>query len=128
LKGLGEAGSEGGEAGDLLLTLRLADERGQRVVGANLEIDVSVPPWDLVDGAKVDVRGAKGVLAMNVPPGTKAGAKLRARGHGLDDGQGGRGDLYAVVRCALPDDLNERQKELLREMKAAGEKKEGGGA
>lgn len=128
LKGLGDPGSDGGEAGDLLLTLRLVDERGTRVLGADLETEVEVAPWDLVDGTKVDVRGAQGVLTMKVPPGAKAGARLRARGHGLDDGRGGRGDLYAVVRCALPDGLTERQKELLREMKAAGADANGGGA
>ncbi len=128
LKGLGEPGSDGGEAGDLLLTLRLRDDRGHRVVGADLEAEVTVAPWDLLDGTKADVRGAKGLVTLKVPPGTKAGRKLRVPGHGLDDGRGGRGDLYAVVRCALPDGLTERQKELLREARDAGPSAVGDGA
>jgi curved DNA-binding protein len=53
---------------------------------------------------------------LTIPAGTRAGARLRLRGQGLPDGRGGYGDFVAVVRIALPESLDERQRELLREL------------
>ena len=121
LAGLGESGSGGSaasSAGDLLLTLGLVAGARYRFHGdaseRSIETDVEVAPWDVLGGATVDVRTARGTVALKVPAGTRAGARLRLRGQGLADGRGGHGDLYAVVRLALPDDLSDEQRELLR--------------
>jgi curved DNA-binding protein len=115
LAGLGEAGA-GGPAGDLLLTLELTDGTRYRWHDdeQSIETDVEVAPWDVLGGATVDVRTARGTVVLKIPAGTRAGARLRLRGQGLGDGRGGHGDLYAVVRLALPDDLTAEQRELLR--------------
>lgn len=128
LKGLGEPGDEGGEGGDLMLTLRLASDDVYRVHGADVEADVPVAPWEAVAGCKVDVRTLDGVATVSVPPETRAGARLRMRGRGLEDGRGVRGDFYVVIRLALPDALTERQRELLKETAGAGTGAVKGGA
>ena len=128
LQGLGEPGVEGGQTGDLYLTLRLASDDVYRCLGSGLEADVAVAPWELLDGARVDVLTPDGVLVVNVPPGTRPGARLRLRGKGLEDGRGGRGDFYVVLRCALPEALSDRQRELIRELKSAGPASVTGGA
>jgi len=119
LAGLGEPGVEGAEAGDLILTLRLDPGRRFRLVGANLETDVAVTPWDALFGTEVDVETPDGTVVLKIPAGTKAGRRLRLRGKGLGDASGGRGDLHAVVRYELPEELTERQRELLRELRDA---------
>lgn len=131
LRGLGEPGGDGageGEPGDLLLTLRLRSDGAYRIAGADIEAEVPVAPWELLEGATVDVRAPGGVLAIKIPPGTRAGTRLRVRGRGLDDGRGGRGDFHAVLRCVLPEPLTARQKELLLELRQAGAGAVGGGA
>lgn len=128
LKGLGEPGDAGGEPGDLLLTIRLSGDDVYRIEGADLYADVPVAPWEALAGSKLDVRTPDGVFTLTVPANTRAGQKLRLRGKGLDDGQGGRGDFYAVIRLALPEQLNERQKQLLKELSLAGPNLVGGGA
>jgi len=128
LKNLGEPGAEGGQTGDLYLTLRLVSDDVYRCQGLDLEADVPVAPWELLDGARIDVRTPDGVMVVAVPKGTAAGAKLRLRGRGFDDGRGRRGDFYAVLRCVLPRSLSERQRELIRELKAAGPDVVAGGA
>ena len=128
LRGLGEPGDAGGEPGDLLLAVRLTSDDVYRVDGADVHADVPVAPWEALAGTKVDVRTPDGVLTLTVPAGTRAGQKLRLRGKGLDDGQGGRGDFYAVVRLALPEVLNERQRQLIKELSLAGPSLVGGGA
>ena len=120
LRGLGEPGEGGGEAGDLLLTLRLQSDATFRTDGADIEADLPLAPWKALAGARVDVRTPDGSVTLNVPPGTRAGTKLRIRGRGLDDGHGGRGNFYAVVRLALPETLTPEQRELLLKAGAAG--------
>jgi curved DNA-binding protein len=121
LRGLGEPGGSGepgasGEAGDLHLTLRLRDDATYRLVDGELEVRVTVAPWEAHAGASVDVRTARGVVALKVPAGTRSGKRLRLRGQGLADGQGGRGDCIARIELDLPEALSARQRELLDEL------------
>ena len=114
LRGLGEPGPGG--PGDLLLSLRLVADDVYRVRDEDVEADIVVAPWELLDGTSVDVAVPGGTATARLPAGTKPGQKLRLRGQGLARADGGRGDLLLVVRLGLPDDLSDRQKELLREI------------
>jgi molecular chaperone DnaJ len=49
-----------------------------------------------------------------VPPGTQAGQRFRLRERGVPT-PGGRGDLLVEIRIVLPDFVDERGKELMRE-------------
>jgi curved DNA-binding protein len=120
LRNLGEAGREGGEPGDLYLTIRLKSDNVFRIDGNDLEADLPVAPWEAVFGAKVEAKMPDGALTVTIPPGTKSGTKLRFRGRGIVDEDGNRGDFFAAVRVKMPDVLSDRQKELLREMQGAG--------
>ncbi len=125
LRGLGEAGSLGGEAGSLLLTLRLDDDANYRREGSDLEADVDVAPWDAFVGARVDVRTARGTVSLTIPKRTAAGTRLRLRGQGLADGSGGHGDFFAKVRFALPTNLSAAQVSLLEELAAVSKRERG---
>jgi len=116
LRGLGQPGDAGAEPGDLLLTIRLESDEHYSVRGADVEANVSVAPWDAVFGTKVEVRTPRGVTSVRIPPDTTAGAKLRLRGQGFEDGRGGHGDFFLVVRLALPARLTKEQRELLRQL------------
>lgn len=59
-------------------------------------------------------------LKLKVKPETQNGAKVRVRGKGYDRGDGTFGDLIITYNVVLPTHLTERQKELLGEMKQAG--------
>lgn len=123
LKGLGEPGQGQGGPGDLYLTLRLADDERYALDGDELEVRVRVAPWTAEAGGTVDVRTARGTVALRVPAGSRAGRRLRLRGQGLSDGQGGHGDCIARLELDLPETLTPRQRELLAEL-AAEERKE----
>lgn len=134
LKGLGEPGTEGGEPGDLHITLRLASDEVYTLRDAHRgDVDVEVPlaPWEAAFGAKVDVRTPRGVVALTIPERTRTGARLRLRGMGLASSQGAagtRGDVQAIVRIALPESLSEKQLELLRQLRDASASSVQGGA
>ncbi|HEY2775562.1 MAG TPA: DnaJ C-terminal domain-containing protein [Candidatus Binatia bacterium] len=127
LAGLGEAGEEGGENGDLYLTIRLVSDDIYRIDGGDVEADLPVAPWEAALGAKVGVRTPDGMVTMTVAAGTRAGTRLRLRSKGFEDAHGHRGDFYAIVRLGLPE-LTEKQSELMREMARAGNATLRGGA
>jgi DnaJ-class molecular chaperone len=66
LRGLGESG-EGG-SGDLLLTLRLGFDDVYRVRDDDVEADVVVAPWELLDGTKVGVAVPGGTATSTLVP------------------------------------------------------------
>jgi curved DNA-binding protein len=128
LRGLGEAGEAGGESGDLHLVLRLVDDETYRVQGLDLEARVPLAPWEALAGAKVDVRTARGVVTLSVPPDSRSGKRLRLRGQGFSDGKGGRGDCHVRIELDLPRNLNAEQQELLVALGRAGAADVVGGA
>jgi curved DNA-binding protein len=128
LKGLGEPGRGGGETGDLYLTIRLNGDTNYRREGADIYAEVPIAPWEAVEGAKVDVRTLDGTVTLNVPANSKSGQHLRMRGLGLTHEQGGRGDLYAVLRYSMPEEPSDKQKELIKQLKEAGPTDIKGGA
>ncbi len=127
LAGMGEAGEEGGEKGDLYLTIRIASDDVYRVSDGDVDADVPVAPWEAVLGAKVQVRTPDGAVTLGVPAGSKAGTRLRLRGKGFENADGKRGDFYAVLRFALPE-LTPKQAELMAELATSGTALPRGGA
>jgi curved DNA-binding protein len=121
LAGQGGPGVNGGAAGDVYLRVRLLPHPRYRVVGDDLEMDLPLWPWQAVLGAEVRVDIPDGPVTLTVPPGTQSGQRLRLRARGLPR-DGGRGDLYAVVRIVVPTrpSAGEREAyELLRQRASA---------
>jgi len=54
---------------------------------------------------------------MKVPPGSKAGQKLRLAGKGLPRPGGGAGDLYVLLSIAVPATLTEAEKKLYEQLR-----------
>jgi curved DNA-binding protein len=128
LRGLGEAGERGGESGDLYLTVRVQGDDVYRRQEADIYADVPVAPWEALEGAKVDLRTMDGTVILTLPPNSRSGDRLRMRGLGLRREGGSRGDLFAVIRIALPEGLSEQQKELLKQLRTSGPTEIKGGA
>jgi DnaJ-class molecular chaperone len=128
LRGLGAAGAGGAEPGDLRLTLRLKGGELYRLRGHDVEADVPVAPWEALDGGEVEVRTPRGRARVRVPPGSKAGDRLRLRGQGLTGADGQPTDFQIVLRLALPASLTPRQRSLIQEAGAAGPAAVQGGA
>ena len=114
LRGLGQPGAAG--PGALLLTLKLVADDVYRLRGSDVEAEVIIAPWDLLDETKVNVAVRGGTATARIPAGTTPGQKLRLRGQGLHKSGGARGDLFLVVRLGLPEELSDRQRELLQQL------------
>ena len=114
--GKGHAGPNGGEHGDLFVTVRVAPHPIFRRDGDDLHIVVPVSVDEAALGAKILVPSLEGHARVRVSPGTQSGQRFRLRERGVPSTRSGqRGDLIVEVRIVLPKVLDERSKELLRE-------------
>jgi curved DNA-binding protein len=115
--GKGEAGSGGGEAGNLFLRVRLASHPDFRALGADLYHDLPLAPWEAVLGTTVRLHGLDGDIDVKIPAGTAGGRKLRLRGRGLPKPKSEeRGDLYVVAEIEVPAQIGPAEKELWEQL------------
>ncbi len=113
----GHAGRNGGEYGDLLLTVHVVAHSVFSRDGDDLWLSLPVAVHEAALGARVEIPAIDGQLArVRVPPGTQSGQRFRLRERGMPSARSGqRGDLVVEVRIVLPAVLDERSKALLRE-------------
>jgi curved DNA-binding protein len=116
LRGKGGKGRNGGTDGDIYLHITLAPHAVFRADRHDLYFNLALAPWEAALGADVEVPTLDGPVMLTVPPGTRAGRKLRLRGRGMASGRDGRGDLYATVHIDVPATLSERERELFTEL------------
>jgi curved DNA-binding protein len=119
LRGKGGAGLNGGPPGDLYLQIHLEPHPLFRASGHDLDLDVPLAPWEAALGAQIEIPTMEGRVTVKVPPGSRAGQKLRLAGKGLPKPGGGAGDLYAVLGIAVPANLTAREKQLFEELREA---------
>jgi len=121
LRGKGEAGYGGAEAGDLFVVTRVAPSKVFTRRGDDLIVDVQVPYSEAALGTKAEVPTPDGPVTVKVKPGTTDGTMLRVKDKGAPKLKGsGRGDLLARVKLTVPKKLNKKQRELFEQLKQAG--------
>ena len=120
LRGQGAPGASGRiEAGDALITMKLAPHPIFVRDGADLTMDLPVSLQDAVLGGKIPVRTPEGTVSMTIPKGSNSGQVLRLKGRGaFADGK--RGDLRAKLMVMLPEQENEALTKLAQAMRDAG--------
>ena len=116
LRGQGGKGANGGRDGDLYLNIVLHPHPLFRVTEHDLYLDLPLTPWEAALGATVEVPTLSGAVNLKIPPATAAGHRLRLARKGLPRPGGGEGDLYAVVQIVNPTVLDERERELFRQL------------
>jgi molecular chaperone DnaJ len=120
LKGKGEAGYNGGPAGDLYVVTRVEPSKTFTRRGDDLKVDVHVPFADAALGTTASVPTPDGAVSVKIPAGSQEGKLLRVRGKGAPRLKGsGRGDVIARVRIDVPKKLSKRERELLEELQKA---------
>jgi len=119
LAGKGGQGMNGGQPGDLFVTMKVQPHRFYQVDGNDLTIEVPLAPWEAVLGATVEIPTLGGEVALTIPPGTVAGRKMRLSKRGLPGSGNVQGDLYAVITIEVPKSVTEREKALYTDLAAA---------
>ena len=114
--GKGHVGRNGGESGDLYITVHVTPHPVFRREGDDLHIVVPIAVHEAALGIKFELPSLDGRVRVRVPPGTQSGQRFRIRERGVPSPRAGRrGDLVVEVRLVLPTLLDERSKDLLRE-------------
>lgn len=114
LRGKGRPGNNGGPAGDLILTVRVAPHPVFTTEGKNLRVRVPVSFDEVALGAQVEVPVLDGErVTIKIPSGTPSGKTFRVKGRGLV-AKDGTGDLLATVEVAVPSKLSRKAKEALQ--------------
>jgi curved DNA-binding protein len=114
--GKGGKGVRGGPDGDLYLDIEVAAHPLYRVDGRNVYVDLPLAPWEAVLGTSVQLPTPAGAVSLKIPAGTRAGQQLRLSGRGIARGSGAAGDLFALVRIEVPTVVDDRQRELYRQL------------
>lgn len=115
LRGQGDAGSNGGPAGDVIVHVTVkADPMFERD-GYDVTIHVPITFSQAVLGDDVEVPTVDGRIVQHIPEGTQSGTKFRLRGQGIQYLNGrGRGDMYVKCEVEIPKKLNKAQRDALK--------------
>src|SRR5580692_6251554 len=117
LAGKGNAGVNGGPAGDLYLIIKIDSHPVFTRSGDDIQVTIPVTVPEAALGSKIEVPTIDGRAQLKIPPGTQSGQKLRMRGKGVPSAthDGVRGDQIVTVEILVPQLRDERSKEILRE-------------
>ncbi len=118
LGGEGEAGVNGGPAGDLYVQVSVADHAIFQRDGKHLYCEVPITFVDASLGGELEVPTLDGRVKLKIPKETQTGKLFRLRDKGVTPVRGGsRGDLMCRVVIETPVKLTDRQKDLMEELR-----------
>ncbi|MBR4056611.1 MAG: molecular chaperone DnaJ [Oscillospiraceae bacterium] len=117
LRGQGHSGTNGGSAGDLLITVEVRRHEIFERDGSSILLTMPISITQATLGAELEVPTLDGKVKYDLPEGTQTGSVFRLRGKGVPYLRGnGRGDQYVTVEVQTPKGLNAEQKALLRQL------------
>jgi molecular chaperone DnaJ len=117
IPGQGDAGPNGGPAGDLYVFIRVLPHEYYERNGADLYCVLPISMTQAALGAEVTITTLQGKkLQINVPSGTMTGKVLRVRDEGIPVQNGRHGDLYLKIVVKIPSRLSKEAKKLLEEV------------
>jgi molecular chaperone DnaJ len=116
----GEAGPNGGPAGDLYVVLDVKEHQFFERRGADLYCTIPLSVAQATLGTELQVPALNGEEKLRIPEGTQSDAVFRVKGKGLPDPRGGgKGDLYYHVRVLTPTKLTREQRKLMEQLGAS---------
>ena len=119
LRGKGQPSPDGGEPGDIILTVTVRKHPVFERDGLNLRVTVPITFVEAALGATIEVPTLGGdPVKLRVAPGTPSGRVLRVKGRGVTTAKG-VGDLLAVVQVAVPSHLSKDAEAALEALRDA---------
>jgi molecular chaperone DnaJ len=109
---------QGGVDGDLIIRVHVLPHDIFKVLDdGDLICNFEVSFVDLILGCETRVMTLDGSEKLKIPAGTKANHIFKIKGKGLPRyGKFGRGSQYVKIEVKLPDKINEKQKNLLKDL------------
>jgi molecular chaperone DnaJ len=120
LRNKGGSGENGGQAGDLYVTVRVTPHRVFGRKDDNLTLDVPISFDEAVLGAEIKIPTLGGApVTLKIPAGTPNGRTFRVRGKGAKRSDGTRGDLLATVEVQVPAGIDTKTREAVEALRDA---------
>ena len=117
LRGEGEVVNEGLPAGDLYVEIAITPHPVFKRQDTEIVCELPISYAQAVLGGETEVPTLHGPISMKIPPGTESGKVFRLRGKGVVDMQSGRfGDQHVRAYIHVPQQITDRQRELLEEL------------
>lgn len=118
MSGKGNAGSKGGPAGDLIISIVEVPHEELQRDGNNVVYSLHLSFIDAALGVQVEVPTITGKIKIKVPPGTQSGKIFRLKGKGLPSiNSYGVGDQQIIVNIWTPKTLSSKEKETLESLR-----------
>lgn len=117
IKGQGGKGSKNGRNGDLLLKVKIREEKDLKLDGINLIKDLYLSPWEAALGCDVVVKGLKDKVKIKIPEGIQTDEKIKLKGLGYKDMEGNKGDMFVQIKIMNPPYLNDEERRLYEQLK-----------
>ena len=117
LRGQGEAGRNGGPAGDMQILIQVEPHKLLKREGYDVFVDVPVSFTEALLGAKVKIPGINETLELVIPELTQTGTILSVKGKGTKIlNKNSYGDLFAKIIVEMPKSLDKKERELVKEL------------
>ena len=114
MRNQGNAGVNGGETGDLYVTISVLRHAIFVREGTSVLVETPVSFVQAALGAEIEVPTLDGKVKYTIPEGTQTGTVFRLRGKGIPSLRGStRGDQFVTVTVKVPTGLSAEQRELL---------------
>lgn len=121
MSGKGNAGENGGPAGDLLILIEAIPHEHLKRQDNNVIFQLFVSIADAALGTSIEVPTIDGRARIKIPAGTQSGKIFRLKGKGLPSLNGyGVGDQLVEVNVWTPQKLSDKEKEVLETLRDSG--------
>lgn len=113
---MGDAGTNGGSTGDLIIVVHVKDDKFFERDGDDLYCAVPVSVSQAALGADISIKSLDGRrITLKVPAGTPQGKLLRVKEEGVPRSGGKKGDLYVKIMVQLPAKLSREMQKVMEE-------------
>lgn len=118
IKGHGGPGVQGGPKGDLYITFKILNDTSFKRERENLYQNLDLDLYTALLGGEITTKTFNGTVKLNVKPETQPGSKVKLKGKGFPKYKknGKFGDLIITYNIKMPTELNNREKELIKEL------------
>jgi DnaJ-class molecular chaperone len=120
LRGLGEPGIPGGQAGDAMITIKIEPHPYYRREGHDIHLDLPITLNEALHGAKVKVPTLNGPVVMLIPPGANAGQVFKLKGKGIPGYSiHPAGDQFVTLQIVLPEQSDQNLSYIVKRWETA---------
>jgi molecular chaperone DnaJ len=117
IRGEGDAGVRGGPPGNLYISLQVKPHEFFQRVGDDIIYELAINFTQAALGDEIEVPTLGGKTKLKIPAGSQTGNVFRLKGQGVSRvNKGGRGDEIVLLVVVTPASLNDRQRQLLKEL------------